>query len=101
MSLESRVISDFISIIVDGAFSTFYLSIQKAAAVSRAFHMVLIGLSYTGNNSVGKCMEQAKQRLPLHIFMDSAPAQQQYEERHINKQNELGTERQDTKKLQS
>lgn len=60
-SLGSRVINDFISVIVGGAFSTFYLSIQMEAAVSRDFHMVLIGLSYTGNNSAGKCLEQATQ----------------------------------------
>ena len=52
--LGSRVISDFISIIVGGTYSIIYWSIQMAAAVSRAFDMVFTGLSYTGNNSAGK-----------------------------------------------
>lgn len=65
------------------------------AAVSRAFHMVLIGLSYTGKNSAGKCLEQATQTV------GSAAAQQQCEEGHIRKQNDLGAERQDMEKLQS
>lgn len=71
-SLGSRVFNDFILIRMGGAFSTFYLSIQMAAAVSRAFYMVLIGLSYMGND----CRQMhlaSKMEGWLCIYMDLVP----------------------------